>query len=322
MAVRFLPPPGEDSSSSGGDRADLAEVIELRSLLTHAKWRVPGDEVESPEADSATQGPGTDSEDGHVPTSVAEGSTGESTVVARDLAGTDVPSNIVQGNFPRSIDAAAGEARVDERSPAESVEDAPDLADHALGFAGDTVESAYGDASEPAETRPERSANEDGVRLLARKARSSGELRNELLRLEHHPDEVEDVIDEFERSLYLDDTGLARVLTEKLRESKRASRSQIRTKLRARKLSDSAIESALAELDDDDEYALLRSTAADRARTMRDLDRQTAERRLLGFLARRGWSGEPASRVVREALDGAGGPSRGGAGRGGGVRFR
>lgn len=320
MAVRFLPPPGEDSSSSGGDRADLAEVIELRSLLSHAKWRVPGDEVEAPEADAATEGPAMGGEDGLGPASIAQDSTGASADVVRGPAGTDLPSNIVQGNFPRLIDAAADETRSDETRSAEArpagfVDDTPDFAD-------DSAASAYGDESAPTETRPERSANEDGVRLLARKARSSGELRNELLRLDHNPDEVEDVIDEFERSLYLDDAGLARVLTEKLRESKRASRSQIRTKLRARKLSDSAIESALAELDDDDEYALLRSTAADRARTMRDLDRQTAERRLLGFLARRGWSGEPATRAVREALDGAGKTSPGNSGRGGGVRFR
>lgn len=291
MAVRFLPPPGEESSSSGGDRADLAEVIELRSLLTHAKWRVPGDEADAPADDSALRSSEADEEE---------------TVVASNLGGSEVPSNIVQGHFPRSVDSAASEMRVDEASPVDFAEDS-DI---------DDEESAL------VEARPERSANEDGVRLLARKARSSGELRNELLRLDHNPDDVETVIDEFERSLYLDDAGLARVLTEKLRESKRASRSQIRTKLRARKLSDSAIENALAELGDDDEYALLRSTAADRARTMRDLDRQTAERRLLGFLARRGWSGEPASRAVREALDGAARSAPGSSGRGGGVRFR
>ena len=291
MAVRFLPPPGEDSSSTGGDRTDLAEVIELRSLLSHAKWRVPGDEVDASGEASALRGAEADE---------------AGAVDVHGLDGSDDHSNIVQGNFPRSMDAAATDTRVDETLPADFVDD--DAADE--------------EQSTPAETRPERSANEDGVRLLARKARSSGELRNELLRLDHTPDDVEAVIDEFERSLYLDDAGLARVLTEKLRESKRASRSQIRTKLRARKLSDSAIENALAELGDDDEYALLRSTAADRARTMRDLDRQTAERRLLGFLARRGWSGEPASRAVREALDGAGRSAPGSSGRGGGVRFR
>lgn len=178
----------------------------------------------------------------------------------------------------------------------------------------------HGPRSEGGDERP--SANADGVRILARRARSSGELRDELLRLEHDPHEVENVIAEFESSHYLDDLGLARVLTEKLRASKRASRSQIRIKLRERKLPDAVIDEAVGELDVDEEFALLRETAQDRARKLGGLDRQTAERRLLGFLARRGWSGEPAMRAARDALDGA---SRGGgasSGAGGGVRFR
>ncbi len=148
-----------------------------------------------------------------------------------------------------------------------------------------------------------RAAMDDAVRLLARRARSSGELRRELLSLGHDQVEVDEVILECESRLYLDDLGLARVLTETLRERKRASRSQIRTKLRERLLPDGAIEEATGELDDEEENDLLREAATERARKMTGLDRQTAERRLLGFLARRGWSGERAVRVAREALD-------------------
>lgn len=311
MAVRFLPPPGEEASSSGGDRADLAEVIELRSLLTHAKWRAPGSEADSQASDwEAGESEASSSEARPSKSNALETVTGEPAVFPHAEESGDL-GNVVRGNFARSTDLArsADFAEIDEEDDAPGLDSA---AEHPAEY----------HQPEDAAVFPERSANEDGVRLLARKARSSGELRHELLRLDHNPAEVEDVIEEFERSLYLDDAGLARVLTEKLRESKRASRSQIRTKLRARKLSDTAIEEAIAELGDDDEYALLRTTAADRARTMRDLDRQTAERRLLGFLARRGWSGEPASRAVREALDGAGRNTSGGSGRGGGVRFR
>lgn len=309
MAVRFLPPPGEDGSSAGGDRADLAEVIELRSLLSHAKWRVPGTDADPSEA-------GTDTGASEAGTDGARGTAAPGTA-ARSTA---VHGNVVRGNFAgaaadtapeRDGASAVGTGLAGEARDAVSASDSE--FDSGVGLDADAELDSDTD-----DTAPERSANEDGVRLLARKARSSGELRVDLLRLGHDPGEVETVIDEFERSLYLDDAGLARVLTEKLRDAKRASRSQIRTKLRARKLADAAIEAALGELDDDDEYALLRSTAADRARTLRDLDRQTAERRLLGYLARRGWSGEPATRVVREALDRAGSRTSGG----GGVRFR
>lgn len=159
------------------------------------------------------------------------------------------------------------------------------------------------DVEEPHTIEAVRSALDDAVRMLARRARSSGELRKELLALGHDHAEVEDVTLECESRLYLDDLGLARVLTENLRARKRASRTQIRMKLRERLLPDAVIEEAIGELDEDEEHDLLREAATERARKMGSLDRQTAERRLLGFLARRGWSGERAVRVVREVLD-------------------
>ncbi|PRI10746.1 regulatory protein RecX [Leucobacter massiliensis] len=251
MAVRFLPDPGERPAHGAPDREDLAEVIELRSLLSRR-----GREAE----DRPAGEPGHD----------GESSAGE---------------------------AATAPERVGAASEAEEAEE--------LGEAPGSVE------------RP--TAKADGVRILARRARSSGELREELLRLDHEPGEVEAVIAEFADSLYLDDLGLARALTEKLRDAKRASRSQIRVKLRERRLPDAVIEEAVGELDAEEEFAILRETAAERARKLGGVDRQTAERRLLGYLARRGWSGEPALRAARDALDGVGGEGRGGCA--GGVRF-
>lgn len=164
------------------------------------------------------------------------------------------------------------------------------------------AEALAGDESRD-ETESVRTATDDAVRMLARRARSAGELRRELLALGHDHAEVEEVVLECESRLYLDDLGLARVLTETLRARKRASRSQIRLKLRERLLPDGVIEEVLGELDDDEENDLLFAAANERVRKMGGLDRQTAERRLLGFLARRGWSGERAIRVAREALD-------------------
>lgn len=169
-------------------------------------------------------------------------------------------------------------------------------------FAENTTDSVSEDDSVAAASSM-RTASDDAVRMLARRARSSGELRRELLAVGHEPVEVDSVVIECEDRLYLDDLGLARVLSETLRLRKRASRSQVRMKLRDRLLPDGVIEEVLSELDDDEENELLREAAVERARKMGALDRQTAERRLLGFLARRGWSGERAVRVAREALD-------------------
>ncbi|GAA2180825.1 hypothetical protein GCM10009847_20190 [Leucobacter tardus] len=191
--------------------------------------------------------------------------------------------------------------QLDSISPSEP----PDAPSDELAPAGEV------DSAEPEPSGPERTANEDAVRVLGRKARSSGELRRDLERLGHDAHEVSGVIDEFRENLYLDDVGLARIVTEKLRDAKGASRGQIRRKLQERHFDESAIESALADLDEHEEDQLLRAAAEDRARRLTGLDPQTAERRLLGFLARRGWGGEPARRAARDALQGGGRSSSG-----------
>ncbi len=213
--------------------------------------------------------------------------------------------------------SAAREPRTQGRSSARSSSDA------SKGSSGRAAEPAAADAehsaSAPAHTPPAdpaRAAYDDGVRLLARRARSSGELREELLRLDHAAGDVDVVIDEFRESHYLDDIGLARTVTEKLRTSKKSSRAQIRIKLRDRRLPDNVIEAALGELDQEEEHDLLREAAHARAAKLGGLERHVAERRLLGFLARRGWSGQAATQAAKDALDGNG------SGRsGGGVRF-
>lgn len=173
------------------------------------------------------------------------------------------------------------------------------------------------DADETAPAVPVLTA---AIKLLARRALSTGELQQSLLLAGYPELDAEQAVGECEQALYLNDEDLARSVTQKLRGSKGASRSNIRQKLRERALPPAAIEAALSELDDDEEHALIKQTANDRARRMKDLDRQTAERRLLGFLARRGWSGYVASRAAREALDQAGVSRAGSAG--GSVRFR
>lgn len=163
------------------------------------------------------------------------------------------------------------------------------------------------------------SAYESAVKLLARKPLSTGELQRALVAAGHPEIDAEGAVATCVDSLYLDDADLATAVATKLREAKGESKARIRQKLRERHLPDAAIESALSELDDDEELELLRQTASDRARRMAGLDRQTAERRLLGFLARRGWSGERATRAAKDALDGV---ARGAGGGRGSVRFQ
>lgn len=146
------------------------------------------------------------------------------------------------------------------------------------------------------------SAYDDAVALLARKARTAGELRRDLMQMGHDVIDVDGVVFECESRLYLDDLGLARVSAERLREGKRLSKAQIRMKLRERLFDSTVIETVLAEIDDDSEEELLRDAAYARAHKLRGLEPTVAQRRLLGYLARRGWSGERATRIAREAI--------------------
>ncbi|MFL0712965.1 MAG: hypothetical protein ACJLS2_10475 [Microcella pacifica] len=70
-----------------------------------------------------------------------------------------------------------------------------------------------------------------------------------------------------------------------------------------RKIDRDAIEEALSEAQDEHGDDLVLDLARDRARRLGGLDRTTAERRLVDFLARKGHGGSGAREAARQALD-------------------
>ena len=81
--------------------------------------------------------------------------------------------------------------------------------------------------------------------------------------------------------------------------------------LRKRGLDDVVIDEALGEFDRDAEYDNALEIALARAQRLRGVGYEAAKRRLYGYLARRGFSGEVVGRAVAEALDSR---ARGGSG--------
>jgi regulatory protein len=73
--------------------------------------------------------------------------------------------------------------------------------------------------------------------------------------------------------------------------------------MRRRHISAEICASVLANLDDDSQEAQATELAIARARQLTNLDRATAERRLVGFLSRRGFTGSAVRSAVRTALD-------------------
>ncbi|HWV48315.1 MAG TPA: regulatory protein RecX, partial [Microbacterium sp.] len=113
--------------------------------------------------------------------------------------------------------------------------------------------------------------------------------------------QIDDVIDEFCRRGYLDDAILAGHLVTSGVERKGQGRVALSRALAQRGIPRDVIETALDELpDDDDERAL--EFARTKARSLSRLDNDTALRRLVGQLARRGYNGAVAMKAAKAAL--------------------
>lgn len=121
---------------------------------------------------------------------------------------------------------------------------------------------------------------------------------------EHELDEAaaEVVLAAMEEYGYLDDAALAEQLVHAGVDRKGQGRQAIAQTLAKRGIARDVADAALAALPDDDlERAL--EFARGKARSFRDLDRDTALRRLSGQLARRGYGGSLATTAARMALD-------------------
>lgn len=141
------------------------------------------------------------------------------------------------------------------------------------------------------------------TKTLGRRAMSSAELRDQLLKREFDEHLVEEVIDHFEDRRFLDDFSLAETLTEKLRTTKKASASVISRKLTERQIPRHVIEQVIQTIDREEDHDILYELALERARKLGSLEPDVAKRRLFGYLQRRGWGGPDVMNAVMRALD-------------------
>ncbi|HEY5321048.1 MAG TPA: regulatory protein RecX [Galbitalea sp.] len=156
------------------------------------------------------------------------------------------------------------------------------------------------------ESEGERSARAANVSMhaLARRGMSSAEMTALLRSRDLTAGDVEDEVDRLERVGLLDDHELASNLVRTLHDRKGLGRSAITAELRRRRIDAVAIEEALNGLDGDDELARATEIATKRAPQLRNLDAETARRRLGAFLMRKGYSGSVVSSAVAAALNG------------------
>lgn len=119
-------------------------------------------------------------------------------------------------------------------------------------------------------------------------------------------DAAETVLDRFTEVGLIDDAAFSRAWVSSRQAGRGLARRALSQELRAKGVDPEVAAEAVGEVDDEDERASARRLVERRAGAMRRLDRATATRRLMGMLARKGYSGGMAAAVVREVLDSAG----------------
>jgi regulatory protein len=159
-------------------------------------------------------------------------------------------------------------------------------------------------------------AEKVSMHALTRRGQSRRELERTLRSRDLSDEVITHEVDRLERVGLIDDVALAQNLVGILQERKGLGRTGIASELTRRLLSPAAIEYALELVDSGDELARARELAVKRAGQLSSYDRETAHRRLSGYLARRGYSGSTVRAAVEHALsESAGSRARG-------VRFR
>jgi regulatory protein len=147
----------------------------------------------------------------------------------------------------------------------------------------------------------ERAAAAVAFVLRSTKARpqTAAELRSKLSDRGHDTEAIETAISRATELGAVDDAAFARAWVADRGVVRGYSTSRLRRELRRRQVSEPVIDDALAELDGRDDLAVATELARARAQRMpATLTPETVARRLLGFLARRGYSEALARRVA------------------------
>jgi len=156
-------------------------------------------------------------------------------------------------------------------------------------------------ATDP-EPDPESVARTICLHLLTQRARSRAELADRL-RSRNVPDDVAGrVLDRLAEVGLVDDRSFAADFVQAKRAERGLSARELSRQLRAKGVGEDAIDTALADLDEQAERATARRLAERKLRSMSGLDTPVQIRRLAGLLARKGYSPGLAFQVVREVV--------------------
>lgn len=160
-----------------------------------------------------------------------------------------------------------------------------------------------GPGSEP---DPESVARSIALRRLSGAPQTRAQLDDAMRRKGVSDDVRERVLDRFGEVGLIDDAMFARAWVESRHAGRGLARRALAHELRRRGVDSNLVDEAVAELPPDREEATARELVARRLPGTRGLQPAARTRRLVGMLARKGYSAGVATRIVREALEAEG----------------
>ncbi|TFV61960.1 regulatory protein RecX [Geodermatophilus sp. DF01-2] len=150
---------------------------------------------------------------------------------------------------------------------------------------------------------PEQVARSICLRALTGAPKTRQQLADLLAKRGIPEEAAERVLDRFGEVGLIDDAAFARAWVTSRQAGRGLARRALKAELRAKGVDGEVAEEAVALVDDQDEWEAARRLVQRRLSGLRRFDRATAERRLVGMLARKGYGAGLAAWVVREALD-------------------
>lgn len=146
-------------------------------------------------------------------------------------------------------------------------------------------------------------AREICLRLLGFSPRTRAQLADALRRKGIPDDVAERVLGRYTEVGLIDDVAFSRAWVQSRHAGRGLARKALAAELRRHGIDDEIVGDAVDELDPAQEEAAARKLVAKRMAATRGLDSVKRTRRILGVLARKGYSSGLSYRLVREALD-------------------
>lgn len=143
------------------------------------------------------------------------------------------------------------------------------------------------------------------LRLLTGQARTRQELADALRRRNVPTDAAEAVLARMSEVGLVNDAEFAQAWVESRQQRRQLSRTGLRRELQRKGVDRELVEDAVDRVSGEDERVAARALAEKKLRSVRGLDAVVQRRRIAGALARRGFSGEVVSSVLRELAVGS-----------------